>query len=53
MEVKFENEQAFVAAMFTIAWASTKQRDVSQDEINAIYKNFGSKKWFKDFVISD
>ena len=28
-----------VAAMLTIAWASTKQRDVSQ-----IYKNFGGKK---------
>ena len=47
MEVKFENEQAFVAAMLTIAWASTKQRDVSQDEINAIYKNFGGKKQLK------
>lgn len=53
MEVKFENEQAFVAAMLTIAWASTKQRDVSQDEINAIYKNFGGKKWFQNFVISN
>ena len=36
-----------VAAMLTIAWASTKQRDVSQDEINAIYKNFGGKKQLK------
>lgn len=42
-----------VAAMLTIAWASTKQRDVSQDEINAIYKNFGGKKWFRDSVISN
>lgn len=42
-----------VAAMLTIAWASTKQRDVSQDEINAIYKNFGGKKWFQNFVISN
>ena len=53
MEVKFENEQAFVAAMLTIAWANTKQRDVSQEEINAIYKNFGGKKWFRDSVISN
>lgn len=44
MEVKFENEQAFVAAMLTIAWASTKKRDVSQAEINSMYKNFGGKK---------
>lgn len=42
-----------VAALLTIAWASTKQRDVSQDEINAIYKNFGGKKWFRDSVISN
>lgn len=53
MEVKFENEQAFVAAMLTIAWASTKQRDVSQGEIDAIYKNFGGKKWFRGSVISN
>lgn len=42
-----------VAAMLTIAWASTKQRDVSQDEVNAIYKNFGGKKWFRGSVISN
>ena len=33
-----------VAAMLTIAWASTKQRDASQDEINAIYKKKKKKK---------
>lgn len=32
-----------VAAMLTIAWASTKKRDVSQQEINAVFKNFGGK----------
>ena len=30
-----------IAAMHTIAWASTKKRDISQDEVNAVYKNFG------------
>ena len=33
-----------IAAMLTIAWASTKKRDISQDEINAVYKNFGGKR---------
>ena len=33
----------YVAAMLTIAWASTKKRDISQDEISAVYKNFGGK----------
>ena len=33
-----------VAAMLTIAWASTKQRGISQDEINAIYKKKRKKK---------
>ena len=32
-----------VAAMLTIAWASTKKRDISQDEVSAVYKNFGGK----------
>lgn len=32
-----------IAAMLTIAWASTKKRDISQDEISAVYKNFGGK----------
>lgn len=29
-----------IAAMLTIAWASTKKRDISQGEISAVYKNF-------------
>lgn len=33
-----------VAAMLTIAWASTKKRDISQDEISAVYKNFCGNK---------
>lgn len=38
-----EIENNIVAALLTIAWANTKDRDVSQDEINSIYKNFGGK----------
>lgn len=38
-----EIENNVVAALLTIAWANTKSRDVSQDEINSIYKNFGGK----------
>ena len=33
-----------IAAMLTIAWASTKKRDISQDEVNAVYKNFCGNK---------
>ena len=33
-----------VAAMLTIAWASTKKRDISQGEISAVYKNFCGNK---------
>ena len=29
-----------IAAMLTIAWASTKKRDISQDEVSSVYKNF-------------
>lgn len=43
--INFEElEKDIVAAMLTIAWANTKKRDVSQDEIAAVYKNFGGKK---------
>lgn len=28
-----------IAALLTIAWASTKNRDVSQQEIKSVYKN--------------
>lgn len=38
-----EIENNIIAALLTIAWANTKDRDVSQDEINSIYKNFGGK----------
>ena len=34
-----------IAAMLTIAWATTKKRDVSQQEISSVYKNFGGKEW--------
>ncbi len=33
-----------IAAMLTIAWASTKQRDVSQTEVQAVYRRFGGEK---------
>lgn len=36
-----EIENNIVAALLTIAWANTKNRDVSQDEISVVYKNFG------------
>jgi hypothetical protein len=32
-----------IAALLTIAWASTKEREVSQKEIDSVYKNFGGK----------
>lgn len=38
-----EIENNIIAALLTIAWANTKDRDVSQNEINSIYKNFGGK----------
>ena len=28
-----------IAALLTIAWASTKNRDVSQQEIKSVYEN--------------
>ena len=41
-----------IAAMLTIAWASTKKRDVSQDEISAVYKNFAEiNNWIKYKII--
>lgn len=33
-----------IAALLTIAWATTKKRDVSQSEIEAMYKNFGGER---------
>lgn len=36
-----EIENNIIAALLTIAWANTKNRDVSQDEISVVYKNFG------------
>lgn len=33
-----------IAALLTIAWATTKNRDVSQDEIKQVYKNFKERK---------
>ena len=36
-----EIENNIVAALLTIAWANTKDRDVSQGEISVVYKNFG------------
>lgn len=38
---KIENN--IVAALLTIAWAATKDRSVSQEEIQSIYKNMGGK----------
>lgn len=32
-----------IAALLTIAWANTKNRDVSQQEIESVYKNL--KAW--------
>ena len=32
-----------IAALLTIAWASTKNRDVSQQEVERVYKNL--KAW--------
>jgi hypothetical protein len=32
-----------IAALLTIAWANTKDRDVSQKEIKSVYENFGGK----------
>ena len=34
-----EIENNIVAALLTIAWANTKNRDVSQDEIEKVYEN--------------
>ena len=34
---KIENN--IVAALLTIAWANTKNRNVSQDEIEKVYEN--------------
>lgn len=34
-----EIENNIVAALLTIAWANTKNRDVSQDEIGKVYEN--------------
>lgn len=34
-----EIENNIVAALLTIAWANTKSRDVSQDEIGKVYEN--------------
>lgn len=32
--------EKIIAAMLTIAWSNTKQRDVSQTEIKNVYKQF-------------
>lgn len=34
-----EIENNIVAALLTIAWANTKNRNVSQDEIEKVYEN--------------
>lgn len=34
-----EIENNIVTALLTIAWANTKNRDVSQDEIEKVYEN--------------
>ena len=36
-------ENNIIAALLTIAWASTKNRDVSQQEVEKVYKNL--KAW--------
>lgn len=38
-----EEINKIIAAMLTIAWASTKDRETSQSEIKAVYENFGGK----------
>lgn len=67
MEVKFENEQAFVAMRLTEAWIEAKNKKydnyINEDDIanafNKIYKIIGEqkiveiKKWFRDSVISN
>lgn len=34
-----EIENNIIAALLTIAWANTKDRDVSQNEIKKVYEN--------------
>ena len=34
-----EIENNIVAALLTIAWANTKNRNISQDEIEKVYEN--------------
>lgn len=34
-----------IAALLTIAWANTKNRDVSQQEVEKVYKNL--KAWIE------
>ena len=67
MEVKFENEQTFVAMRLTEAWIEAKNKKydnyINEDDIanafNKIYKIIGEqkiveiKKWFRDSVISN
>lgn len=39
-----EIENNIVAALLTIAWANTKDRDVSQDEIKKVYENMKGRR---------
>lgn len=41
-----EIEKNVIAAMLTIAWASTKKRDVSETEVFSMYKDFGGSTKF-------
>lgn len=38
-------ENNIIAALLTIAWATTKNRDVSQQEIKSVYKNMKEDRY--------